>query len=121
MSGGRPTKYDPAFCQTVIECGKQGMTLAEMADALNVNRATVNEWTQQHEEFSSAVKLGLEKALSWWERNGRTATFGSHPGFNATSYIFQMKNRFRDDWRDKVEQEHSGGVTVEILRLGGGE
>lgn len=118
MAGGRPSKYNPAFCETVIKCGAEGKTLAEMADAIDIDRSTLNEWTEAHPEFSRAVRLGLEKAQSWWEKNGRIATFGGFEGFSATSYIFQMKNRFREDWRDKVEQEHSGGVTVEIVRFG---
>lgn len=121
MPAGRPSKYDPAFCDKVIEVGSQGGTLAEMADALDISRSTLNEWIKEREEFSYAVKRGIEKAQAWWERNGRKATFGESPGFNATSWIFNMKNRFKDEWRDKVEQEHSGemGVVVNIKRFSG--
>ena len=112
MPAGRPSKYDPAMCETVIAAGEQGMTLAEMADAIGVTRETLRQWVNDRPEFSSAVKEGLDKAQAWWERKGREATFGEIPGYNATSYIFQMKNRFKDDWRDKVEQEHSGGVAI---------
>ena len=45
---------------------------------------------------------------AWWERQGRLATFGHIEGFNATSYIFQMKNRFRADCRDRHDHEVSG-------------
>lgn len=117
MPRGRPTKYLPEFCDRVIELGAEGKTLAEMADGLDVDRSTLADWTAQHPDFSHAVKRGLDKAQAWWENNGRIATFGGFDGFNATSYIFQMKNRFRDDWRDKSEQEHSGNLTVEIVRL----
>ncbi len=76
------------------------MTLAEMANAIGVDRATVKNWMEQHEEFFHAVKSGLDKAQAWWEAKGREATFGGIDGYNATSYIFQMKNRFKDDWAD---------------------
>jgi hypothetical protein len=109
MPAGRPTKYKAEMCETVIKAGSQGMTLAEMADILDIDRSTLNDWCEKHEEFSRAVKAGLDKAQAWWERRGREATFDAQ-GFSATSYIFQMKNRFKDDWRDKVEQEHSGGI-----------
>lgn len=98
---GRPTKYDSAMCEAVIDAGAQGMTLAEMADILDVNRATVKAWMEVHPEFCSAVKSGLDKAQAWWERKGREATFGAIDGYNATSYIFQMKNRFKEDWADR--------------------
>ena len=114
MPAGRPSKYDPAFCDRVIASGAEGKTLAEMADDLDVHRATLNDWCEKHPEFSNAVKRGLDKAQAWWENNGRIATFGGYDGYNATSYIFQMKNRFRDDWRDKVDTDnkHSGSFEV---------
>ena len=121
MPAGRPTDYKPALCDRVLELGAEGKTLAEIAADLDVARSTLNDWRAKHEEFAYAINRALEKAQAWWENNGRIATFGGFDGFNATSYIFQMKNRFRDDWRDKIEQEHSGGVTVEIVKLGGGE
>lgn len=113
MPAGRPSKYDPAFCDRVIEMGKEGKTLAEMADGLDIDRSTLTDWTEQHPEFSRAVKSGLDRAQAWWEKKGRIATFGGVDGYNATSYIFQMKNRFKEDWRDKQEREHSGHVKTE--------
>ena len=36
-----------------------------------------------------------------------------------TTYIFNMKNRFRDDWNDKVQQEVTGnGFQLVIQRKG---
>jgi hypothetical protein len=46
------------------------------------------------------------------------ATFGATPGFNPTSYIFNMKNRFKEDWRDKVESDHTssdGSMTPQVV------
>jgi transposase len=112
MPAGRPTKYDPALCNTVIEAGEQGKTLAGMAEACDIDRSTLNEWVEIHPEFSRAVKRGLQKAQALWEDKGFLATFGGVDGFNATSFIFNMKNRFKDDWRDKVEQEQSGSTEI---------
>ena len=48
---------------------------------------------------------------------GRKASFGNLEGFNATAWIFNMKNRFgkMDDfderWSDKQEVEHSGSIS----------
>ena len=108
MPAGRPSKYDPAFCDVVIAAGEEGKTLAGMAEALDVDRDTINNWREAHPEFSRAVKRGLQKAQAWWEDQGRVATFGGIDGFNATSYIFQMKNRFREDWNDTIKQELTG-------------
>lgn len=115
MPAGRPTKYDPELCKTVLDAGTEGKTLAGMAEACDIDRSTLAEWMEIHPEFSGAVKRGLQKAQALWEEKGMTATFGGTDGFNATSYIFQMKNRFKDDWRDKHETEHSGNAITVIV------
>jgi hypothetical protein len=55
-----------------------------------------------------AVNEAVALAQAWWESRGRKAVFGGYEGFNATAFIFTMKNRFPADWRDKQDIEHSG-------------
>lgn len=109
---GRPTKYDPSFCAKVIELGKTGASKAEMALDLGIAYSTFDLWQNEKADFSEAVKEAEAHSRGWWEKNGRLATFGGVEGFNATSYIFQMKNRFSEHWRDKRETEHSGNVSI---------
>jgi transposase len=116
MPAGRPTKYDPAMCETVIECGEQGMGKLEMCKELRIDYSTFEAYQEKHTEFSQAVKRALQLSQAWWEGKGREATFGGVDGFNATSYIFNMKNRFREDWRDKHDHEVNGNLGVTISR-----
>ncbi|MFC0282414.1 hypothetical protein ACFFJB_14740 [Camelimonas abortus] len=106
--GGRPTEYRPEYCERVIQLGREGASKAEMAHALGVSRNTLDNWAEANPEFLSAVKEAVSLAQGWWESEGRKATFGLVPGFNATAFIFNMKNRFPDDWREKTQQEISG-------------
>ncbi len=108
MAMGRPTKYDPAFCDRVIECGKEGMGKCEMACELGICYNSFETYQAEYPDFLKAVKDAMRHSQAWWEKNGRVATFGGIDGFNATSYIFNMKNRFSDDWRDKQEREVTG-------------
>lgn len=105
MPAGRPSKYDQAMCERVIECGQEGMGRCEMAADLGIHYETFEAYQAKHPEFSEAVKAALRLSQAWWEGNGRKATFGGFDGFNATSYIFQMKNRFKEDWRDRKETD----------------
>lgn len=105
---GRPTKYDPAMCETVIELGEQGKSKAQICADLRIKFDTYKEWQKQHPEFLEAVKEAELLAQAWWENKGQ-AGLDAGPGmFNATAYIFQMKNRFRHDYSDKFEVKHDG-------------
>jgi hypothetical protein len=112
MPAGRPTDYKPEYCDKVISLGRDGASKAEIAHALGVSRNTLDNWAASHPEFLSAVKEAVSLAQGWWESEGRKATFGASPGFNATAFIFTMKNRFPDDWKDKRETEISGDLTI---------
>jgi hypothetical protein len=119
MPAGRPSDYDESFCARVIELGKEGASKAEMAAELGCARSTFAVWEEAHPEFSEAVKHAVDLSQAWWEKNGRLATFGGTEGFNATSFIFNMKNRFPSDWKDKVEQDQTirGELTHKVKRI----
>ena len=112
LKRGQPTKYNPAFCERVIEMGKYGASKVEMACKLAISRDSFDVYEKTHKEFSEAVKEAIAYSQAWWEEKGRNATFGGVDGFNATSFIFNMKNRFAADWKDKRETELSGGLEV---------
>jgi hypothetical protein len=107
MPAGRPSKFKEEFCQLVIDCGREGMSKAEMSAEIGINYDTFDRWQNEIPQFTEAVKEAVRLSQAWWEKNGRIATFGGHEGFNATSYIFQMKNRFPQDWRDKRDIDHT--------------
>lgn len=109
---GRPSKYKPEFCDEVIKLARTGASKAEMALDLEIAYSTFDKWQNEIPEFSEAVKAAEKISQGWWEKQGRLATFGGTEGFNATSFIFNMKNRFSDDWKDKKETEHSGSVGI---------
>lgn len=116
-SRGRPSKYDPAFCDQVRSLGQKGKSKAQIAAALGVSRQTVDTWTALHPDFLDAVKDAHDASLAWWEDQGQDGLTAEK--FNATAFIFQMKNRFRSDYRDKQDHEHSGpnGGPIAVAEL----
>jgi hypothetical protein len=107
---GRPTDYDPAFCQVVEDSLALGYSLSVAAGEVGVTRQTLDNWTKAHEEFFDAVKRGRARGAKVWE--DRLAKLADDNVGNATGIIFGLKNRLSEDWRDKTETEHSGGVAV---------
>jgi DNA-binding XRE family transcriptional regulator len=108
------TKYKPELCSLVIKLGKEGASKTELACACGISRETMNQWEKSNPDFNSAVQVAVQHAQVWWEKMGREATFGTEK-FNATAYIFQMKNRFRDDYREKVEVAHTVGGIGDLI------
>src|SRR5690348_11921447 len=109
MGRGRPSKYDESYCDAVVEHCAQGASLTSFAAEIDVARSTINEWMEQHEDFSEAVKRAKAKCAAWWESKARTGLSGE---VNPTLCIFGLKNMAPDDWREKNETEHSGQIAV---------
>lgn len=109
---GRPTKYDPSMCETVIATMKQGFSKEVAALECGISKDTFYQYIQRHAEFADAVKEGERLSLKFWEGIGMKGMVGKIPGFNATTWIFNMKNRH--NWADKQETKHSGDMKVTI-------
>lgn len=103
---GRPSKYDPSYCELVVDLGAAGKSKAQIAAAIGVTRTTMDSWAEKFPEFLGALKAAKDLELAWWESAGQFNMV--RQGFNATAFIFQMKNRFRDDYRDVSVNEHTG-------------
>jgi|GEM_PF-1893280 len=114
--GGRPTKYDPAYCELVVEFGREGASKAQMAAAIGVARETLDTWITAHPEFAEAMRLALTHAQSWWEARGREGMMAGKE-FNAAAWIFAMKNRFRHDYREHVDATHTLHANDAFVRM----
>lgn len=132
--GGRPTKYDPAFCQKLIDHMSEGGTLTSFAATIKVSRDTVYEWSKIHVQpggFSDALKEGQALLEKWFEdlfkrmavgqlppriktettvtgEDGKTTvtrTFETPTG-NATAAIFMAQNMIH--WRNRKDVALTG-------------
>jgi len=137
MPAGRPTDYKIKYVQEAFERAQHGATDMELADSFGVSVRTIYKWKNDHPEFSQALKLGKEHAderviRSLYQR----ATGFEHDALkvfldkegdpvlvpyrefvvpDTTACIFWLKNRRKEDWRDKIEQEHSGEVGLNFV------
>ena len=111
----RPTKYDEEKMLAVLNgMGRDGEGMAEAIVACEIARETFYRWIDEHPAFSNAVNEMRARSQAWWEKHGRLRTFDSKD-FNATAFIFNMKNRFKDDWNDMQTVQHTGKVDGVIL------
>lgn len=115
MPAGRPTKYKPEFCQTVIEVGSYGGWLSEMAEACDVARSTMDEWAANHPEFSEALTRAKQKAQAWFEQVGREGMTAER--FNSQLWAKQMSARHRDEYTERRDHTSSDGSMTPPARV----
>ena len=104
---GRPTKYTPAYVSWAEKCARRGLTNVEIAQFLDIGVATLERWAIAYPEFRSALKCANAAADDRVERSlYRQAIVG-----NVTACIFWLKNRRREQWRDRYEFQNEGNFT----------
>ena len=103
---GRPSLYDPEYCELVVAHLADGSSLTSFAAEIDVARSTINKWMGEHPEFSEACARAKAKSAAWWEKQGRSiALAGGGPGA-ATMTMFGMKNMGAEDWKDSAQVDH---------------
>jgi hypothetical protein len=144
MPGGRPTSYRAAYADQVRKLCELGATDVELADFFKVTINTIGAWKSRHPEFLQALKAGKEAADDRVERslyqraNGYTydavkifpprgkgrkpivVPYREHVPPDTTAAIFWLKNRRRDEWRDKQETDITGAVTINVVQRANG-
>ena len=97
MAMGRPSKYDPRFCDEVEDLMRQGFSKTAAAGAIGVDRDTFLNWAKEHPDFFGAVKRGEAARTHKLETDLLLAPDGP----NVTSRIFALKNAAPEEWREK--------------------
>lgn len=115
MPGGRPSDYDPAFCDKVVELGSTGASVAEMAFELGVTKQTLHNWTDAHPQFLDAFTRAKLASQVWWERKGRDGMEKPSNEFQASIWSRSMAARFPEDWREVKGAELTGKDGAQLI------
>lgn len=136
---GRPSKYKPEYAKQAAKLCKLGATDAQLADFFQVSVSTINLWKVEHKEFSESIRVPKAEADERVEQSLYRRAMGyEHDEVDikvvsgeivktdirkyyppdSTAMIFWLKNRKPGEWRDKVEQEHTGpnGGAIQLER-----
>ena len=107
---GRPTLYDAKYCEEVIELGKIGKSVEQIASRLGFSLRTMYLWRDQHEDFMHALEEAKQHELAWWEDQADAYMVETKDGprLNATLWSRSMAARFPKKYRESVKQEISG-------------
>jgi hypothetical protein len=115
---------------------RDGLTDEQIYNNLGISKDTFYRYKREHQDFSDILKKGkevvdrqvenalLKRALGYTyvetkteesEKDGiKTTTTVKEVVPDTTAQIFWLKNRKRNEWRDKQEIEHSGETTSNV-------
>jgi hypothetical protein len=117
---GRPTLYDPEFCETAHNYCLLGATNDDLARFFHVSPGTIDNWIARHADFATAVKSGrvaadarvarclYDRAVGYEQRSERavlvrgelrTVAQTVHHPPNVQACIFWLRNRRPREWR----------------------
>lgn len=140
MPAGRPTDYRPEYAEQATKLCALGATDSDLADFFGVSDRTIYRWAAKYDEFCQSLKAGKELADDRVERSlyhkavGYTfdsekvfqfqgqivrAETKEHVSPDTTAMIFWLKNRRKEQWRDRQEHELTGkdGGPIETVDL----
>lgn len=114
---GRPSLYDPAYCEKVIELGKLGKSTEAIGAMLGVGTATLYRWRDEHSEFREALDLAKDFELYWWEEQAQLHMLENKESdrLNASLWSRSMAARFPKKYRESVKQEITGADGAPLL------
>lgn len=133
---GRPTDFKPEYVEQARKLCLLGATDQELADFFEVTARTIYRWKATQHAFCQALKAGKSEADDRVERSlFARATGYEHDEVDirvvngaivqtpirkfyppdTVAGIFWLKNRRKEEWRDKIDHQHSG--LVELANL----
>lgn len=114
---GRPSLYDPAYCETVRELGRIGKSVEQICYHLNVSLRTIYLWRDTHEEFLHALDDAKTYELAWWEEQAAAYMVENKESdrLNASLWSRSMAARFPKKYRESTKQEISGPDGAPLL------
>jgi hypothetical protein len=114
---GRPTQYDSAYCDKVVELGALGKSTEQIAGMLGFALRTIYLWRDTYPEFMQALEEAKAKELHWWEDQAQAYMLEHKDGakLNASIWSRSMAARFPKKYRESVKQEITGENGAPLL------
>lgn len=131
-----PQAYDPVIVEQARKLCELGATDIELADFFGVSTATIYRWKIEFSDFCEATKAGKSAADDRVERSlylravGYTyeavkimavkgevvqVPYREHVPPDTSAASLWLRNRRKDEWRDKVDHELGGKVSFERI------
>ena len=140
---GRPSDYREEFAEQASKLCALGATDSEVADFFEIDRSTLYRWKHTKSGFRDALKVGkdepdnrVERSLyqkatghyyteqeaikikvSQYEEKVEIVEVERYAPPDTTAGIFWLKNRRKDEWRDKIDGQMTLSADNTIMAL----
>lgn len=118
---GRPTKYDPKYCEQIAALGKEGLSRWQIASKLNIGWRNLQNWEGAHDDFRAALEEARLDALCHWEElaHNHMVENPGGPRLNTGLWSRSMAARFPEQYREnsklEVTGKNDGPVQVDMV------
>lgn len=121
---GRPSEFKTEYCDQVVKLCRLGATDQDIAEFFSVSTTTIDNWKRQHPEFLGAIRAGkieadvqvanslFKKATGYVVEVEKVVGQGDKRKVvkmnvaiepDTQACVFWLKNRRKDQWRDKQD------------------
>ena len=114
---GRPSLYDPSYCDKVVELGALGKSIEQISSNLGVSCRVLYDWRDKYPEFLHALEQAKEAEQTWWEDQAQAYMLEHKDAakLNASIWSRSMAARFPKKYRESVKQEITGENGAPLL------
>ena len=114
---GRPTLYNPKYCEEVVTLGRIGKSVEQIAANLNVSLRTIYLWRDTYEDFMHALDDAKTYEQAWWEEQASAYMVENKESdrLNATLWSRSMAARFPKKYRESTKTEITGADGAPLL------
>ena len=110
MSVGRKTKLTVKRHELILKLLRKGLSHKACYGAAHIDRDTFYDWIRTNPAFSASVQAAEAEAEAKWLEGTEEEQGGKR---------WLLSRRFRPDYGDKVEVEHSGEqkLIIEVIEV----
>jgi transposase len=118
---GRPSKYDPAYCDQIVALGKEGLSRWQICSRLNFGLHNMIAWEGAHDDFRQALEQARLDSLAYWEDLAhdhiREAPGGIklNTGLWSRSMAARFPEQYRENSKVEVTGKNDGPIEVDMI------
>jgi len=106
--------YKEEYKKLIVDLLKTGKTLTAFRVKYSIPPTTLYQWREKYPDFDAACVEAIEASRSFWEDVLENGVLDGERKLNHQSLQFLLKNRYRKEYGDKVQQDVNAKVAFSV-------